>query len=52
MVMEPAEQPSRRNRPIESGRVSIKRGGGFNQEGIGQPRQGLRAENSCTDFEI
>jgi hypothetical protein len=40
MVMEPAEQPSRRDRSIKSGRVSIRRGEEFCQEGIGQPRQG------------
>jgi hypothetical protein len=38
MVMEPAEQPSRRSRSFKSGRVSIKRGGEPNQEGTGPPK--------------
>jgi hypothetical protein len=36
MVMEPVEQPSRRNRLIKSGRVSIKRGGEFGQEELAE----------------
>jgi hypothetical protein len=38
MVMKPAEQPSRRNRSIKSGRVSIKQGE-LDQGGTGPPRQ-------------
>jgi hypothetical protein len=50
MVMELAEQPSRRNRLIKSGRVSIKRGEEFRQEGVGQPRQERKSfptEEAC-----
>jgi hypothetical protein len=39
MVMKPAEQPSRRNRSIKLGRVSIKQGGELDQGGTGPPRQ-------------
>jgi hypothetical protein len=50
MVMEPTEQPFKRNRSIKSGRVPIKQGGELNQGGTGPPRQDLRAENSRTGF--
>jgi hypothetical protein len=45
MIMEPVEQPSRRNRSFKSGRVSIKQGGELDQEGTGPPKQESGSEN-------
>jgi hypothetical protein len=50
MIMEPAEQPSRRNRSFKSGRTPIKQGGEHDHGGMGLPRQGSESRKLTHRF--